>query len=609
MLSGDNRKFSSDSLTWRDLPLPLAWQKVNSAGHDGSVVVGRIDEIWREDGLIKARGQMLSTPEADEAVGLLSEQGIRGVSVDVDSATMQMEDGDGNTLEGEVFADDAIMNVTAGRICGATLCAIPAFMEAHILLGTMEEEPDALVASGADCLPCQYKAGIDEGSWDGSASNYTDEQWFDATIIHLGEGEERLVKSNNKLPIYTPSGKLSRAGVHAAVGRLSQTDAPPAKISAAKATLRGAYDVLDEDAPDTIKAAVADVLEFGELGEFVKTEDGPGWLTHPVDTQRLRKYWTKGKGALKIRWGVPGDFNRCRQQLAKYIKPQYLNGYCANRHYDALGFWPGRPTAGDSKDFSGPAMNLVASASLPKPPREWFTDPHLVEYSPIVVTEEGRVFGHVAEWKQCHIGFGEKAGQCVIAPRSPSGYAYFMTGAVLTDEGDVPVGRLTMDTGHENDPYASATVAAAHYDNTGTAVADVAVGEDEYGIWCAGMVRPGTSQEKIHALRASTLSGDWRTIRGALEMVAALVVNTAGFPIPRTALAASGGRQVSLVAAGIVPREAPEVPDVFDVEAFAEAVAKHMKAMSSRQERMAALKAESGRDARSRMEALIAGRN
>jgi hypothetical protein len=393
------------------------------------------------------------------------------------------------------------------------------------------------------------------------------------------------------------------------VGRLSQTDAPPAKISAAKATLRGAYDVLDEDAPDTIKAAVADVLEFGELGEFVKTEDGPGWLTHPVDTNRLRKYWTKGKGALKIRWGIPGDFNRCRQQLAKYIKPQYLNGYCANRHYDALGFWPGRPTAGDSKDFSGPAMNLVASASLPKPPREWFTDPHLVEYSPIVVTEEGRVFGHVAEWKQCHIGFGEKAGQCVIAPRSPSGYAYFMTGAVLTDEGDVPVGRLTMDTGHENDPYASATVAAAHYDNTGTAVADVAVGEDEYGIWCAGMVRPGTSQEKIHALRASTLSGDWRTIRGALEMVAALVVNTAGFPIPRTALAASGGRQVSLVAAGIVPREAPEVPDVFDVEAFAEAVAKHMKAMSSRQERMAALKAESGRDARSRMEALIAGRN
>ena len=31
-----------------------------------------------------------------------------------------------------------------------------------------------------------------------------------------------------------------------------------------------------------------------------KTEDGPGWLTHPVDTDRLRDYWTKGEGAAKI---------------------------------------------------------------------------------------------------------------------------------------------------------------------------------------------------------------------------------------------------------------------------------------------------------------------
>ena len=60
---------------------------------------------------------------------------------------------------------------------------------------------------------------------------------------------------------------------------------------------------------------------------FVKTEDGPGWLTHPIDTDRLRDYWVRGPGAAKINWGVPGDFNRCRSQVAKYIKPQHLSGY------------------------------------------------------------------------------------------------------------------------------------------------------------------------------------------------------------------------------------------------------------------------------------------
>jgi hypothetical protein len=606
VMSGDNRKFSPDSLTWRDLPLPLAWQKVNSAGHDGSVVVGRIDEIWREEGVVKARGMMLSTPEADEAIGLLSEQGIRGVSVDVDSATMQMEDNEGNTLDGDTFSDDAVMNVTAGRICGATLCAIPAFMEAHVLLGMMEEEPEALVASAQECLPCQYKAGVDEGTWDGSAGNYTDQEWFDATIVHLGTGDERLVKSNNKLPIYTPGGKLSRAGVHAAVGRLNQTDAPPAKINAAKATLRGAYEVLGEDVPDALKAAIAEALEFGEFGEFVKTEDGPGWLTHPVDTERLRKYWTKGKGALKIRWGTSGDFNRCRLQLAKYIKPQYLNGYCANRHYDALGFWPGRPVAAETKDFSGPSLHLVASGWDTKPPLEWFEDPHLTGPSPIVVTEDGRVFGHLAAWGQCHIGFGQD--NCTIAPASPTNYAYYRVGAVLTDGGEVPVGHITMGTGHA-DGRLTAAAAAAHYDNTGSVVADVAAGEDEFGVWVAGWMRPSATEQQRYELRAATLSGDWRWIGTGMELVAALAVNVPGFPIPRVELAASGGRQVSLVASGVVPPTAPEVPDVFDIEKFAEAVAVHMSALSDRQERMAALKRASGRDPRARMEALIAGRN
>ena len=121
VLSGDGRKFGIDALRWRDLPLPLSWQKVNTDGHNGSVVVGRIDEIWREDNLIKASGTFLETPEADEAIGLLADGGIRGVSVDVDDATMELE----GAADGE--PDKAVQVFPDGRICGATLVPDPGF--------------------------------------------------------------------------------------------------------------------------------------------------------------------------------------------------------------------------------------------------------------------------------------------------------------------------------------------------------------------------------------------------------------------------------------------------------------------------------------------------
>jgi hypothetical protein len=45
--SGDGRRFAPDSLRFRDLPLPLTWQKATEMGHDGSVVIGKIDSIER----------------------------------------------------------------------------------------------------------------------------------------------------------------------------------------------------------------------------------------------------------------------------------------------------------------------------------------------------------------------------------------------------------------------------------------------------------------------------------------------------------------------------------------------------------------------------------
>lgn len=202
---------------------------------------------------------------------------------------------------------------------------------------------------------------------------------------------------------------------------------------------------------------------------------------------------------------------------------------------------------------SGFTVNLVASAAVL--PIEWFQDPNLSAPTPFTVMDDGRVFGHVATWGTCHVGIRDR---CTTAPHSNTGYAYYRTGAVRTTAGDVPVGHITMSAGHA-DLRAGAQAAAAHYDNVATAVADVAAGEDIHGIWVAGALRPGVTDEQRHGLKAAALSGDWREIRGNLELVAALAVNVPGFPIPRLGLAASGADQTALVAAGVVTPTFQEV--------------------------------------------------
>ena len=190
------------------------------------------------------------------------------------------------------------------------------------------------------------------------------------------------------------------------------------------------------------------------------------------------------------------------------------------------------------------ACGLVAGSIPVVPPSSWFDNPKLDKPTPLTVDDDGRVFGHIAAWHVDHIGlsFGTKP------PRSKSNYAYFHTGVVRTDVGnDVPVGQLTLAGGHAS-LEASAQDAVRHYDDTASAVADVHAGEDAFGIWVAGALRPGTTPEQVRALRASAPSGDWRPINGRLELVAVCQVNVPGFPIARARVAS--GAVMALVAAG-----------------------------------------------------------
>lgn len=207
--------------------------------------------------------------------------------------------------------------------------------------------------------------------------------------------------------------------------------------------------------------------------------------------------------------------------------------------------------------------SLAASATDDwRPAREWFKDPHLTVPLGTVVTDDGRVYGHLAHWQDCHIGFEDV---CVAPPREDS-HPYFMTGEVVCADGSrVSVGQVTVGIGHAPSHYRAAR-ATEHYDDTTAVVADVAVGNDAYGIWMAGAIRPHAESKRVYDLRASgRVSGDWRRIGNQLRLVGVLGVNVGGFLIPNLTVRVASGVQTALVAAGI-PKVGPPLVTERDLD-------------------------------------------
>jgi hypothetical protein len=128
--------------------------------------------------------------------------------------------------------------------------------------------------------------------------------------------------------------------------------------------------VLDEQTLRDLKSATPpDVVELDDdkyLDDIIKQVDGTKELTASAklsflwqddlaglvtslaaaggldrnrgNAEELRRYWTHGEGAAKIRWGQPGDWKRCVKYLSKYMGVR-AKGYCQLRHKDALGYY------------------------------------------------------------------------------------------------------------------------------------------------------------------------------------------------------------------------------------------------------------------------------
>lgn len=93
----------------------------------------------------------------------------------------------------------------------------------------------------------------------------------------------------------------------------------------------GSYNSTEEDIALSLRERIAVVQSMVAAGGLDRNRG---------NAERLRRYWTKGPGAAKIRWGTPGDWKRCVRYLSKYLGVR-AKGYCQLRHKEATGVYTG----------------------------------------------------------------------------------------------------------------------------------------------------------------------------------------------------------------------------------------------------------------------------
>lgn len=197
-------------------------------------------------------------------------------------------------------------------------------------------------------------------------------------------------------------------------------------------------------------------------------------------------------------------------------------------------------------------LALVASVQAmarPLPALSAFSLPELDGPTPITWDwEAGRVYGHIATWATCHVGY---EGVCVTPPREDDSYSWFNRFTVETEDGDrITAGRITVGGRHAGLSL-SASAAMSAYDGK-TVAAYVRAYPDAYGIVVAGAIEPGLSGADRAVLERRKVSGDWREIGARLSLVEVLALSPGprahsepGFPVETYA---RNGRQVSLTA-------------------------------------------------------------
>jgi hypothetical protein len=526
VLTGDDRMFKRGGVTSRSTPMALRYQPVSKPGHADAVDVASIDEINLNGDLITGAGRFLS-PDVEPLVIPAIEKarmGINGVSVDLDKSN----------FSAEIAVDPSgrrYLHMLTARIMGATLVSFSAFEDQRLQISedfqamtasawTIEEYDDAeeealtaaVNASGWEGLPIAQRDSAfkaDEAiqriaAWSGLGTDHFDAAKQKRAFLWMDPNKDPSDYTAYRLPVGDIVGGKLTIIYHA--------------IYAGAALINGAHGGLPAISPEE-KARLVPVINniYKAMSEAFNDDLEPPW-NQGATTRALTIEEIEGLDAweAELTTRTQGD--------------QLVNG-------------------------------IVAGGGPLAPPAEWFHDPKLPGPTRLKVTDEGQVYGHLGQLGVCHTGY---SNVCITLPDSKTEYARFHQGDVVCANGErIAVGKITLGTGHAGTSLAM-RAAVEHYDNTGTVVAVVRAGRDSHGDWVAGSLVAGLDPARVAELRRSPLSGDWRYCQetGGLELIAALAVNSPGFPVTEV----KDGKQFSMVAAGMVGEDIPVEVLVADAE-------------------------------------------
>lgn len=488
--SGDKRYIDPAALTWRDLPLPLMGQDTNMPEHMESFVIGSIDTMERVGNLIHGYGPWSTDPRTAGIRQLVRDGHLTGVSADMDD------------LEYEVV-------LPAGA------------MDDMMLLAAADEPP-------ADAPPA------DDGT------------------VHAGDTDppdgDVLFSSEDDPQLHVLSARIIGATVvpHPAFSECFIEDLDPTAALVAAASPVHSTDTSEDPYDDAAEVAkLPDPLDLTAAQAMFAEYDDTAVVDNmvPLASCEYPHHFVGDDGqpaaaSTQACLDIIAELNGSEADADTQGIYDHVAGHLADAGVEAPPLEAPAPAAASE------AITAAARITPPvHPPAAWFANPGLRSYTPLTIGDDGRVFGHVAEFGVCHIGFPD---QCVTAPRSPSNYSMFHVGEVRTAEGTrIAVGHLALRGGHA-DEHVSAAQAKAFYDNTLSCIADLVVGEDRIGIWAAGALRPDVTPAQVRAAMASGVSGDWRRIRGAYELIQLSNVNVPGFNSPRARIREVDGLVASM---------------------------------------------------------------
>jgi len=585
--TGDFRGIALGVLTWRQLPLPLLYQPITAPGHDGSVVVGLIETIERvvqDDGtaLITCSGHLYPSDQGGPVDDFTLKIAAYGPSIGLDDLDDVILQGDSDDVQDDPddveggMVDGGLLLVTQGRIMSGTCVTEPAFPQTNITLGTTQAAAKAPTDPTSDASSLSPVDG----------SNVPTPAAPDATDAVKGQkmAEDDPATSTPGASVTKDDGTKITVGDSVMV-TIDGADPVPATVEAVDETVPD-VDVtlqdgtvqkditLDNVQPADDTSTASAVKRSAKMAAAPDTGDTPSDTPAPVDPDVPSSISKADGTSIAVGDDVlvntdDGQTDTTTEGTVTAVDND-SNSVTATLEdgsevtVDVENVWPNPDDEDDTPtDDANPVAvkippfdpGITASASKypVRPPAAWYDDPKFTKPTPLTVTDDGQVFGHLAQWGVCHIGIGNI---CVEAPHETpyegNAHPQFQVGSTVLDDGtELATGNITLAGGHA-DIHEGFKAAVKHYDDSKATVATVNSGEDEFGIWVAGALVPGVTDEQVAAMRSHPLSGDWRPVGLKERLVAALCVNTPGFAVMRPLVGFKNGRQTGLVAAGVV---------------------------------------------------------